>query len=470
MSQVCAEARNTLFNLVHFPTEIFAHILSFHELAKPILRLYMAGSRVLQHKVLLAASNMHLESRLELDFARLPSLIAQMTSLRALTIERGGHKLLDENHTLEVLKSVAPTLEKLVLRMSNCSKLFELRDLSVLSVSTDTFEDALLDPNEPSNYLASRFQRLQWLELDHLSAFACTTPYRLPPTLTHLEVRFLRTLCLKAKRISDDDINKLPPNLTHLNLYMGKIVGNEPIRLPPSLVELEIRIPRKEAMPPFAAMPHSLTSVLFPQGSIEISTLLALPPLLRTFEVGIISDLATFDPVDAENVERITYLRRMAQEAGFVFDETLPTLTPREYGVYDLLPRTLTKFVLVYMMGDQPPTGHWQSLPKRLSHLVLLGSTDDLDYLPFETVDKFLSVANVAWKDKHVKRLNPRLLELSARNSTWDVTSEFAPWMPREPTIGGDFVCEELEELQAQRREALENLDREAFHALNPRN
>ena len=646
MSQDCAEARNTHFNLVQFPTEMIAHILSFHELAKPILRLCMTGSRVLQHKVLLSASNMHLESHMELDFAKLPSLIAQMTSLRSLTIDRDYNELLDENHTLEVLKSVAPTLQKLVLWIDSSSKLFELRDLSG---PTDTSEDPLLDPDEPSNYLATRFQRLQWLEFDTESYFHGSTPYRLPPTLTHLEFRFeadkisnfttlppslthlivhstrrlpesffdalpsglecldlsnslsgqtlsieqvqalprslkkivmdhgchwnpttemikalppqldslinvsiypydilpeisgrlkqfstggafkqslapsqvrgfsrnmdllkfklknqheltsgdfppslthleleltgenifehlgsflpskhLHTLCLTARLMSVKVINTFPPTLTKLSIALfGHLDDTETIHLPPSLEVLELQSGDREEHWSFAPMPHSLTTFKLIRHRINFSTLFALPPLLRKLNFGTISDMATFDPMKPENVERIIYLRKMAQEAGFDFDETLPTRTPRKYGVYDLLPRTLTQLVMTTRTGETLPTGHWQSLPKNLSHLELQGAADDLDYLPFESITENLSVAKANWKDKHVKRLNPRLLHLPFMyDARWDVTPECVPWIPRNIEFGR-AVGSEFDELTLRRSEALKNLDREAFHALN---
>ena len=604
----------------------------------------MTGSRVLQRKVLLAASNMHLESSLVLDFARLPPLIAQMTSLRSLTIIRDYIELLDENHTLEVLKSVAPTLEKLILRMNNSCQLFELRDLSV---PTDTSEDPLLDPDEPSNYLATRFQRLQWLQFDtHGSCFyGAETPYRLPPTLTHLEVSFeddetdevtplppslthllvrstrrlsqsffdalpsglecldlsnclsgqalsieqvqalprslkkivmahryrwweptsemiealppqldslinvnipndivleiysrlkqfstkhtlepsqvrgfsrnmellkfklknqheltsgdfppsltylkleltgenifehlgsflpskhLRTLRLTARLMSLKVINTFPPSLTKLSIYLHEHLDDtETIHLPPSLEVLVLESGDNDEHWSFAPMPHSLTTFKLIRHRINFSTLFALPPLLRTLEVGKISDMATFDPDDALNVERITYLRKMAQEAGFDFDETLPTRTPREYGVYDLLPRTLTQLAMTTRNGETLPTGHWQSLPKNLSHLELHGAADDLDYLPFESITENLSVGNATWKDKHVKRLNPRLRHWPFWHDVkWDITSECVPWIPRDIEYP---PRSEFEELTLRRREALKNLDREAFHALNSR-
>lgn len=645
MSQDAAGARKSL-SLEHFPNDIVAHILSFDGMTRPIIRLYSTGSHVLQQKVVATASAMHFESKLELEFAKLPSILAELSGLRSLTVDRNDYNLLDVDHTSRILASVAPTLEKLVLRIGNTSRLFGPRHTSAADIPSNSSESAQSNSKNPDDHLLSRFQRLQWLDLGTETIFDDLAP-RLPQTLTHLEALFifprstgtiafppsllhlivhssselsevffdglpsglecldlsqsvmgstglseqhvqllprslkklvmsprnlwtpspavlellpphldsiinlgvypppemlgqlkrfaiaeevelslkpsqlrqcsrnmewlklkledhhelseadfppslthlelelvkkltisvpgflplpgLRNLKLSVTKISVDNINHLPSNLTDLDLFIAeKLVGKDPILLPPSLESLQLKIRQSDDPPSFSTMPRSLTSLKLADMTIDISTLFALPPLLRSFEVGMISNLETFDPADLETIERITYLRRMAQEAGFVFDETLPTRAPREYGVFDLLPRTLTKLVIDSSSGAELPIGHWQSLPKKLTLLVLLCSTDDLDYLPFETVDQLLTLENVIWKNEHVKRLNPRLRRLENYDSKCEITPEYIPWTPRETYLSNKHD-EIFDELQDKRRAALENLDREAFHALNPR-
>ena len=133
---------------------------------------------------------MTLNSSLQLDFARLPSMLSDLTALRSLTIHRMG--ILASIHcTLAILKSLSPTLEKLEMVFKGAHSLLEPN--SALQMA-DRFAQVGADDKKipapiESTYidLAAQFPRLQTLLLDPL--FVLRSTRVLPPTLTSLGCR-----------------------------------------------------------------------------------------------------------------------------------------------------------------------------------------------------------------------------------------------------------------------------------------
>lgn len=642
MSDIDVVASNSVLRLEWLPLAVLAQILSFHGLTTALIRLYLTGSREMQRKVLRSGSNIHLEAFLRLEFARLPSIFAQLTSLRSLTIKRGGNPLLDDAHTMAVLKAAGPTLEKLELDFARAPRLF---DSDAPALLHEALHQLAMTPGNlevSSLCLDTRFPRLCWLKFGSHYQDCIPFPQAFPPTLTHLECRFsfseddppilfppllthlaagtstafpqefydalpsnldflslilysdyrsteltleaanalprsLRTLqfepafshlepvvfdalppglenlinckffiekgrpfkqlasprgsaplrrldphqlgdlprtlewlsvglvstnllkdlppslvrlevdmkeCelsrsnivvlpsdhlvsleITAYYISADAINLLPPNLTHLVISITRnIVRAELLRFPLLLKELEFSVRNQDEVAlSFAPLPHTLTSATL-KLPLRIENLFALPPLLRHLTIDNITDRNEFDRSNPIALERIHHLRDMAQKAGFVFDETLPTRAPRTYAVWDLLPRTLQKFEMRKVYSKLYPPAHWQSLPKNLLHLHIVGPMhpDSLEFVPYDTVTELLSLQAVTWKTKHIKRLHPRLVELRA--GSLPITHENAPWIPRNAVWELD-----LEDHNKGRKDALGKLDREAFHALNER-
>lgn len=621
MSESASVTSDSTLRLEYFPVEILTSILSFDGLTTSLIRLYTAGSRVLNQKLLQSASVVHFESHVAVDWARLPSLLLQLPSLRSLSIDRNCHDLVDNDHTLAVLSSVSSTLEKLVLRYNTPDSLFQSLDFATcfprlqwLDFGSDSVFNAISRISLPPSltYLECRYffeeeeasfeipasltslvlgvwglppiaflQALpsdlesldfrhalegfedhftlkhvealprslkkliwntttwrptpamvsalpplletlvnvrwipghvkQWSTLHLAPYFLETSQLRqlnrrmewlscslsqesklqvgdFPPSLTRLELRMveklaidsvsllpyehLLTLSIHAQSVSVAFINKLPPKLTHLSLIVCDFDGNEElIRLPPSLRKLKMSVPKDAPHPllSFAEMPHSLTTLNL-EVPLLLPTLFTLPPLLRSLTLSHIDNLLLFQPENPASIERILYVRKVAQEAGFVFDETLPTRAPRTYSVFDLLPRTLSKFSLDDCEVLDAPA--WSSLPKNLSTLSLDCplDPDTLDYLPFDSVTKSLAIRSIAWKDEHVKRLHPRLLDLDCSAlCKWKITTDCVPWIPRGLRTWDAEVSSEFNELQWRRADAMESLDRGAFDALNPR-
>ena len=237
-------------------------------------------------------------------------------------------------------------------------------------------------------------------------------------------------------------INLLPPTLTNLKVEAYSSQRNdEIINFPPSLTILKLAEYNSHTKPPAAIgkIPDSVTKLLL-NIRIAASSLTQLPSRLAKLRLGHLSELDSFDPKDPATVERIAYLRQVAQKDGFILKERS---SPHEYHLWDLLPRTLTKLDLggnTELETLDAPV--WQSIPENLQSLLLWREKvalhlQTLSYLPLETITTELRLPRVTWRDEDIKRLNPLLRKFKCQpGCTWLLTLACVPWVPRNIEVG----------------------------------
>lgn len=650
------------FELEKLPSEVVGQILSFKGLSVATLRLWKSGSSAMRQHIRRSVSAISLEAPIPLTFAKLPLMLTELTSLRSFSVDRRRCELLGAQHTVKVLKSLSPTLEKLVLECRGAASLCEpdpeLREINLFEIVDGDDSKPPIPVEDRYVDLAARFPRLQTLVLSTTSNFfspqvlpasltsltcqlrvpkttesvvfpsslthmalkavnkfpqafwdalpsgleildlsdarsgirlplehvqklpaslkklrmnnrviwdpsleqlnalpprleslanvinsACPnlsqafpslkevlpsgrsevalTPSQLretsrslvsfalglaapqelaegdfPPSLTYLQLhidgpkpfekigRFLptahlTTLHLLSLRMSPALINQLPHCLTDLRLTsFGKMEGTGTINFPPSLVTLKLIVYNAHDAPAtsIGKIPDTVKTLKL-ELHINVSSLPMLPSRLGKVRFGHLSGMDSFDPKDPAIVERITYLRKVAQEDGFVLKSLSP---PREYGVFDLLPRTLTKMDIGGETElDKLDAVVWQSMPENLQKLLVWRDVqplhpNTLDYLPMESITRHLRLPRVTWKDEHIKRLNPNLLEFDCQpGCTWLLTPASIPWVPLGITgnVWGkdDDWHEVLQQLTDERLDVLDTEDRQAFEAITKR-
>lgn len=317
------------------------------------------------------------------------------------------------------------------------------------------------------------------------------TPSDFPSSLTYLRATWstsyddfgtmlpaqLRTLETRSPILSTQLISQFPKGLTELTLRTDKPSGTEISGFPPGLKCLSLNCGSKEAILHIGNLPQSLT-VIELNLVISVRSLFSLPPRLRTLHIAGMTNWTDFDPKDAKTIERIGYLRSEAEKEGIFADELAPTYRPREYGVFDLLPRTLSHLYFgnwVVLEKLEPPV--WQSLPKNLQTLessrnIKPMPPDVLDYLHFDTTAPSLCLPGTTWRDEHIKRLSPHLNGFSAERCTWLITPACVPWMPYCTSINLAWpveVQEAYKELWEKRKGCMTGMDKAGFHALDPR-
>lgn len=318
------------------------------------------------------------------------------------------------------------------------------------------------------------------------------TPSDLPTSLTYLRLTWsesfdqigmilpstLCTLEIRCPTVSTTLFAQLPKNLTHLSVSASKVEGSEFSSFPPLLQHLSLRVSGKNLpVVTIGKLPETLRYAdLFLH--IDVQSLFSLPPLLRTLHIAGLSNWSFFDPADPKTIERIEFLREEARKDGVVANELAPTFRPREYGVFDLLPRTLNNLQFGPSVElEKLAATVWQSLPKNLSNFQSARSTDPmpadvLDYLYYENIAPDLCLPQTTWRDDHIKRLSPHLNLFETPRATWNITSASAPWMPYCASLNLGWtneVQEAYNELLVKRNACLKAHDREAFHALDPR-
>lgn len=281
----------------------------------------------------------------------------------------------------------------------------------------------------------------------------------------------LTSLKLASSQLTRALINQLPPNLTRLIIISrGKIKGTETLTFPPSLTELEIDGQPNLQKPVMAIgkIPDTVTRLDL-RLPLDVSSLFMLPSRLREAHFTQLRGLTAFNPQDSKAIERILHLRKAALESGLDLNEPSP---PREYGVWDFLPQSLTKLNL----GDQTALADlgasvWQSLPQSLSQISLSCGIhpNSLEHFPLENMIQ-LSLSGVQWRDEHIKRLNPRLQSFKTTvAAAFTLTPACAPWIPRDlhfSCIPSQRAQSALQKLSAKRSECLAASDRQGFNLL----
>lgn len=293
-----------------------------------------------------------------------------------------------------------------------------------------------------------------------------------PSTLRFLDVGFTEAT------LEDSYLQDLPPLLTDLTI-LGIATVDLSHRFPSHLTSLDLQTGQEISFLP--ALPESLRRLGL-GAPIKVSVLFSLPTRLRDLQIQLISDLEEFDVTHPETLERISLLRKKAQEEGFVADENLPLSSGQErrLGVFDLLPRTLTSLGLDSISGNIE-THVCQSIPKKLKKLTFwsIGATlsqEHLDCLPFDSVTDRLTISGSDWRVRHTKRLHDDLKSLEMPYSqNIEIPSPegvYALPMNMNSTVRdywGQKVTEELFNLRYKLERALANSDLEAYNKLRRR-
>ena len=276
------EALNSGFKLEKLPRELLEVVLSFDGMTRPVIRLFTSGSVVMRRNVCLSATIMHLESFKHPDFTLLPSILPSLSYLRALTIDCHGHYLVGVPYTIDLLKRLSPTLEKLILRVENATDLCEPNpDQRCWSQSSASLADpdyAALQADDAYVDLTACFPRLKWLELGGGPLFLSPAPQALPPTLTHLTCYF--------GSLSATQSFVLPPSLISLKALVQEWFPCQRFwdTLPATLEHFEIEKARRMKLKHFEALPRSLKSLKVESIELTSDLIKALPPHLESID------------------------------------------------------------------------------------------------------------------------------------------------------------------------------------------
>ena len=441
---------------------------------------FEALPRSLEHLDLSAPGN---DSLLTID-----ALLALPRSLKALKIS--PKTSINWSGSTYLLHALPPTLEVLTNIACNLGDLTHL--LPTLKTLHFLYQTISISPAQVRQ-LSRSMTSLQLLFLDYEDL----SKDDFPPSLTHLQLEgtfgnfyvpllpfeHLRSLNLEFVYLSCSFIKQFPPKLTRLTLLIVEAKdGNEVVEFPPFLEHLNLTIERFREMDSLEmSLPQTLTSLGLTLPKITIGNILALPLCLCSLHLkGSAGHLvSTFMPPDADMIAKIELLRRSAEAKGVFADETLPARQPREFGLFDLLPRTLTYLKIDGSAEFDDAT--WHSLPKKLETLMIvspythydedksaIGAPLPCDYIPFESVTTQLLLDGATLEDRHFKRLNPRLqvLTISRGSKMFNNLEACLPWIPRQILLECGNGARQLD-YQSKRRSALYKLDRQGFHALN---
>lgn len=334
-----------------------------------------------------------------------------------------------------------------------------------LSRAMTSLEMRLLDMH---NMLAGDFPpHLTRLSLTLQDDF--TSSYPLPAHLL--------SLTLFATAIDADSIRGLPATLTFLKLNVDDFLPSSgTIALPPSLTTFIFLVWQSDLIDSgvFGQMPDSITH-LHLGAPLRFNEFLALPRFLRHLKVDTNESLRT--QIDtSEYRARIQDIHNAALQSGLKVELLSSSGSPC---FLDLLPRTLEYLELGHLLSPRAAKNlqahHWASLPRNLKTFKMTCryerlATDALDYFPLETITILNLECGVTWKDDHVKRLNPRMIDLTTgyEASEWLTTSACAPWIPRNPAMVSWPVPLRkplAERIEGQTKKAIA-MDRSGFYEL----
>lgn len=280
--QVAHEGLNSHSKIERLPLELWERILGFQGMTRSVIRLYTSGSPLMRQRICRSATIMRLESFKTPDFTLLPSILAELTSLRSLFVICLGNPLLGIPQTINLLKRVSPTLQKLVLRCEHALDFCEpdpaLRTWHETASSRLSTDNELLTASDAYVDLTACFPNLQWLELDDPYDPPHNPPQTLPPTLTHLECNI--NLPEKTSSIA------LPSSLIHLKVLsspqLPQIFWDA---LPEGLETLDLTFSYQSSymlLEQVKALPRSLKSLILLPWTPISQDIKALPPHLET--------------------------------------------------------------------------------------------------------------------------------------------------------------------------------------------
>lgn len=311
-------------SLASLSSAILGAILSYNGTSSAALRLWISGSRALQSRLAAGITRIKLVNATRHNTNRWPSILADLRTLRELTIDRDMKTLMYHTQWPYEVQKLPPTLRKLRLCIRDSKR--------VLSPAPSTTPHETADPNQASCEHVSwtfknAFPQLESLELHvakgHLTAHDFSL---LPPTITHLAIQNVpftdceslmsqlppQLLSLKVVTVDLEDPDasfwtRLPPNLTALKIY-GAIAFNGDV----DAEEEEYNRSKLQQCAEIAEkLPRSLTHITTSFHEFMPSLLTLLPPSLTELETQDPYDSEHQGPLDVKTVQHFPNLKTL---------------------------------------------------------------------------------------------------------------------------------------------------------------
>lgn len=277
------------------PANLLDAILSFDDMSRCLLLLWMSGSRLLRYKIAIGATRIDLREPRRRSQNRCPKAIEEMQGLRELTINNYD-RVMPYYRSIENLRSLSSGLRKLTLRIANSKRL--LSPPEVLLVPEDSLHVNGGNLNKPSWTFAAAFPQLETLVLHSDESWPSSDFALLPSSLTKLTLSWL-------PQDADGEYSfSLPRQLLSLEVCNGRTISPSFwTRLPPHLTEINVSCHQKQGSKADIShigleLPRSLTKLgRFLQGDFAPTS---LPPGLVSLDATWLIDLNCWSNADFE--------------------------------------------------------------------------------------------------------------------------------------------------------------------------
>ena len=204
--------------LTKLPPDLLGDILCYYAISQCVIKLYLTGNRDLKSKLARGVRTVELKRKDVMFHSKLPKFLTELRSLRILRVERMGEYLCEPEEAAQVVKHLSPTLVELHLNFERAAEIFLNPDYP--SLPRDLFELNISD-SDPSEQLprvlgiwniGKAFPRLEMLHIGGRISFASEDLQFLPPTLTHLKMPLPRDV-----QDYPAFMQALPSHVTHLS-------------------------------------------------------------------------------------------------------------------------------------------------------------------------------------------------------------------------------------------------------------
>lgn len=233
------------------------------------LDLWLCGDKLLQSRLSQGLTSIHLLNAQKFALNRFPKIVTYLPKLRSLVIDRQFYTLWFDQDVSIRLRSLPPTLTKLVLR-------YEISD-SALFPEPATLSSLYPLPGSNGNEgnvwcLRTAFPLLETLEA--VVNELCIDWSTLPPHLTSLVTKLS-----SDPEEHDHFFRCLPRQLLHLTLYGAPMDPSCWVHLPPTLISFDCARERINGNggEELALLPRSLTKLILPE-TYEVKSPHHLPP------------------------------------------------------------------------------------------------------------------------------------------------------------------------------------------------
>ena len=280
--------------LLAFLPQVTINSILGEEMSPSVIKLWICGDRLMQHKISTGITVIKLVDRRELSSSRFPKFIEELRSLRELTIDRNGFSMSYNLGILMHLRQLPPTLKKLIIRVTGSLHLIYPPTPNNTSESLPITQHPTTDDLNPANWeFNSAFPQLETLELECDANWDHWESMLLPQSLTSL------TIPPPTKCIDESFSTWLPRNLLALDLgrrskFLSCFTSSFWANLPPQLTTITATAKRHktETNPPL--IPRSLTCI---KGNFWCETLdlKDLPPGLNTLSTSWLKPSVTTD-------------------------------------------------------------------------------------------------------------------------------------------------------------------------------